>query len=47
MTRIRAEILRVFGVEERCVWDHSLSTPLKPWNSSDEKTEPLSKDYPS
>ena len=25
----------------------SQSTPLKPWNSSDERTEPLSKDYTS
>ena len=47
VTRISVEILRVFGVGECHAGGHSWSTPLKPWNSSDEKTEPLSKEYPS
>ena len=48
VTRVSADILRVFGgTEGGGTGDRLQSTPLKLWNSSDEKTEPLSKDYPS
>jgi len=46
VTRINADISRVFGgTEGLCAGDRFQSIPLKLWNSSDEKTEPLSKDY--